>query len=180
MKVALIIGSLRKDSINRKVAEVIQRLAPEDWQFDEVKLDDLPVYNQDFDEQQIDSYERVRQQIAAADAILFVTPEHNRSVPAAVKNVLDIVSRLAGKSQWAGKKSAVVTASPSTFGGLSSGLTLRQILQSLGVPVLISPEVHLSRAFDMLNEQGEFDNQRTEEFLQKFVNSFDAWLKDDS
>lgn len=176
MNIALIIGSLRQDSINRQVAEVLQRLSPADWTFSEVKLDDLPVYNQDFDAQDIASYARVRAQVKAADAVLFVTPEHNRSVPAAVKNILDIASRPAGESVWAGKSCALATASPSTYGGLSSGLHLRQILQALGARVHISPEVHLSRVFDLFNDAGELDHDKTEAFLQQFVDSLADWL----
>lgn len=175
LKVALVIGSLRKDSVNKKVAQVIMEIA-KDWQFDLVQIGDLPVYNQDFDGEQIASYDRVRQQISAADLVLFVTPEHNRSVPAAVKNLIDITSRPAGQSLWTGKKVALVTASPGTFGGLSSGLHLRQIMQALGASVLIAPEVYLSRAFDMLDEQGNFDSERTYQFLQKFVQSVNAWV----
>ena len=174
--IALVIGSLRRDSINRKVAQYIQSIAPSSWQITEVQIGDLPVYNQDFDEQSIAQYDRIRAQIAAADAVLFVTPEHNRSIPAALKNLLDVASRPAGKSVWAGKRAAVVCASPSTFGGLSSGLHLRQALESLGVPVMIAPEVFLSKAFDLLNEQGEFANERSQAFLQKFVTAWDAWL----
>ena len=175
--IALVVGSLRRDSINRKVAQYIQSIAPSSWQITEVQIGDLPVYNQDFDDQSIVQYDRVRAQIAAADAVLFVTPEHNRSIPAALKNLLDVASRPAGKSVWTGKRAAVVCASPSAFGGLSSGLHLRQVLESLGVPVMIAPEVFLSKAFDLLNEQGEFANERSQAFLQKFVTAWDAWLE---
>ena len=102
--IALVIGSLRRDSINRKVAQYIQNIAPSSWQITEVQIGDLPVYNQDFDEQSIAQYDRIRAQIAAADAVLFVTPEHNRSIPAALKNLLDVASRPACKGVWAGKR----------------------------------------------------------------------------
>ena len=125
----------------------------------------------------IAAYDRVRQQLQSADAVLFATPEHNRSIPAALKNLLDVASRPAGKGVWAGKRAAVVCASPSTYGGLSSGLHLRQVLESLGVTVMISPEVFLSKAFDLFNQQGEFDNERSQAFLQKFVTAWDAWLE---
>ena len=125
----------------------------------------------------IAAYDRVRQQLQSADAVLFATPEHNRSIPAALKNLLDVASRPAGKGVWAGKRAAVVCASPSTYGGLSSGLHLRQVLESLGVTVMISSEVFLSKAFDLFNQQGEFDNERSQAFLQKFVTAWDAWLE---
>ncbi len=174
--IALVIGSLRRDSINRKVAQYIQSIAPASWVIDEVHIGDLPVYNQDFDAKRIEAYEQVRTQIKQVDAVLFVTPEHNRSIPAAVKNLLDIASRPAGQSAWTGKLAAVVCASPSTFGGLSSGLHLRQVLEALGVQVMISPEVFLSKAFDLLNKQGEFANERSQAFVQKFVVAWDVWL----
>ncbi len=175
--IALVIGSLRRDSINRKIALYIQSIAPSSWQITEVQIGDLPVYNQDFDNESIAAYDRVRQQLQSADAVLFATPEHNRSIPAALKNLLDVASRPAGKGVWAGKRAAVVCASPSTYGGLSSGLHLRQVLESLGVTVMISPEVFLSKAFDLFNQQGEFDNERSQAFLQKFVTAWDAWLE---
>ena len=175
--IALVIGSLRRDSINRKIALYIQSIAPSSWQITEVQIGDLPVYNQDFDNESIAAYDRVRQQLQSADAVLFATPEHNRSIPAALKNLLDVASRPAGKGVWAGKRAAVVCASPSTYGGLSSGLHLRQVLESLGVTVMISSEVFLSKAFDLFNQQGEFDNERSQAFLQKFVTAWDAWLE---
>lgn len=175
--IALVVGSLRRDSINRKIALYIQSIAPSSWQITEVQIGDLPVYNQDFDNESIAAYDRVRQQLQSADAVLFVTPEHNRSIPAALKNLLDVASRPAGKGVWAGKRAAVVCASPSTYGGLSSGLHLRQVLESLGVTVMISSEVFLSKAFDLFNQQGEFDNERSQAFLQKFVTAWDAWLE---
>ena len=175
--IALVIGSLRRDSINRKIALYIQSIAPSSWQITEVQIGDLPVYNQDFDNESIAAYDRVRQQLQSADAVLFATPEHNRSIPAALKNLLDVASRPAGKGVWAGKRAAVVCASPSTYGGLSSGLHLRQVLESLGVTVMISPEVFLSKAFDLFNQQGYFDNFLSQAFLQKFVTAWDAWLE---
>lgn len=104
MKIALVIGSLRKDSVNRKVAEYLRSVAPDGTVFEEVRLDDLPLYNPDQDETEIAAYTRVRTQIQNADAVLIVSPEYNRSVPAAVKNLLDVASRPAGKSVWGGKR----------------------------------------------------------------------------
>ena len=106
--IALVVGSLRRDSINRKIALYIQSIAPSSWQITEVQIGDLPVYNQDFDNESIAAYDRVRQQLQSADAVLFATPEHNRSIPAALKNLLDVASRPAGKGVWAGKRAAVV------------------------------------------------------------------------
>lgn len=175
-QIVLLIGSLRADSYNRKVAQYIRSIAPDYWQVSEVEIADLPIYNQDFDDQPIEVYERVRGQIAAADAVLFITPEHNRSVPAALKNVVDIVSRPAGRNVWAGKKAAVVTASTGSYGGINAGVHLRQILQMLGVTVLVQPEVYLTRIQEKVDELGVLNNERTQRFLQQFVHAFDRWL----
>lgn len=144
--VALIIGSLAKNSLNRKVATAIVAHAPEDINVIEVKIDDLPLYTQDLDETSIASYDRVRAALKQADAVLIVSPEHNRSMPAALKNVIDIGSRPFGQSIWAGKKVGVVTASPGNYGGLVSGLHIRESLSALAAQLLIAPEVYLSRA----------------------------------
>lgn len=169
--IGLIIGSLRKASINRKFAEYIVSQLPEDIEVIEINIADLPLYNQDYDEHDIESYTRVRKQIGAANAILIVTPEHNRTMPAALKNVIDIGSRPHGKSVWTDKKVAVVTASPGTYGGRSSGLDVRKSMQMLSAQMMISPEVYLGHATDSLDENGEV-SARTQKFLQKFVEGF--------
>lgn len=167
--IALIIGSLRKESINRKFAEYIVSQLPESIRVEEVNIADLPLYNQDYDDTTIDSYERVRQQLKAADAILIVTPEHNRTMPAALKNVIDIASRPYKESVWTYKKVAVVTASPSNYGGINSGLDVHKSMQMLSAQMMISPEVYLSQATDSLNEDGSV-SERTQKYLQRFIN----------
>lgn len=169
--IALIIGSLRKESINRKFAEYIVSQIPESLTVEEVNIADLPLYNQDYDDTTIDSYERVRHQLKNADAVLIVTPEHNRTMPAALKNVIDIASRPYKESVWEGKKVAVVTASPGTYGGRVSGLDVRKSMQMLSAQMMISPEVYLGHATDSLNEDGSV-SERTQKFLQKFVDEF--------
>ena len=171
INIALIIGSLRKESINRKFAEFIAAQMPDNVTIKEVHIADLPLYNQDYDDTTIDSYERVRQQLKDADAVLMVTPEHNRTMPAALKNVVDIGSRPYRKSVWTRKKVAVVTASPGSFGGINSGLDVRKSMQMLSAEVMIDPEIHLSRATDSLNEDGSV-SERTQKFLQSFVTEF--------
>ena len=171
LNIALIIGSLRKESINRKFAEYIVSQMPDGINVDEVRIADLPLYNQDFDETTIESYERVRKQLKAADAVLIVTPEHNRTMPAALKNVIDIGSRPYKESVWTHKKVAVVTASPGSFGGINSGLDVRKSMQMLSAQMMVDPEVHLSRATDSLNEDGSV-SPRTQKFLQRFVTDF--------
>lgn len=176
--IALIIGSLRKDSINRHYANaIVAKLNKIDNKIKvtEVQISDLPLYNQDFDEQNIDSYERVREQIDKADGILIVTPEHNRTIPSALKNVIDIASRPAGKSVWAGKKVAVVTASPGTYGGINSALDVRKAMQMVGVTMMVAPEVYLAKAAENLTD-GKVNNERTEQFLATFAKSFAEFI----
>lgn len=169
-KIAVVVGSLSRQSINRNVADEIIKNAPADVEIIPIQIHDLPLYTQDLDAMEIPAYESVRTQLAQADAVLIVSPEHNRSIPAAVKNLLDIGSRPYGKSVWANKKVAVVTASPGSYGGINAGLHLRQILQAVGSHVLSAPEVYLSRATLEIDE-------RTAGFLAKFANTFFNWAK---
>ena len=174
-RIALVVGSLSRPSIHRAFAEYIVQQAPAGVTVEEVRIDDLPLYTQDLDSQSLPAYERVRAQIKAADAVLFACPEHNRSIPAAVKNLLDIASRPAGASVWGGKKAALFTASPGTFGGINAGLHLRQVLQAMSANVLVTPEVFLSRAHTLLGEGGQLSDQRTADFLKQFADKFFAW-----
>lgn len=174
IKIALIIGSLRKESINRKFAEYIGSQMPENVIVEEVNIADLPLYNQDYDDITIDSYERVREQLKAADAVLIVTPEHNRTMTAALKNVIDIASRPYKQSAWTDKKVALVTASPGSYGGINSGLDVRKSMQMLSAQMMVSPEVYLSQATDSLNDDGSV-TERTQKYLQKFVDALVAF-----
>ncbi|WP_347484296.1 NAD(P)H-dependent oxidoreductase [Vandammella animalimorsus] len=174
-RIALVVGSLAQKSINRAIARHIAAQAPAGVDIDEVQIGDLPLYTQDLDSQTIPAYDRVRAQLQAADAVLIVSPEHNRSIPAAMKNLIDIGSRPFGHSAWSGKKVAIVTASPGAYGGINSGLHLRQSLQSLGADILIAPEVFLSRANTALGEDGQVANKSTAGFLNKFAAAFYDW-----
>ncbi|MGP9688314.1 NADPH-dependent FMN reductase [Psychrobacter sp. AOP22-C1-C5] len=173
--IALIIGSLRKESINRKFAEYIVSQMPDSIKVEEVNIADLPLYNQDYDDTTINSYERVRQQLKAADAVLIVTPEHNRTMPAALKNVIDIASRPYKESVWAHKKVAVVTASPSNYGGINSGLDVRKSMEMLLAQIMTSPEMFLSQATESLNEDGSV-SERTQKYLERFINALVAFV----
>ena len=173
-KIALVIGSLSKQSINRAVAEHIAAQAPAGEELEEVQIGDLPLYTQDRDAESVPPYDRVRAQLKAADAVLIVSPEHNRAMPAALKNIIDIASRPYGQSVWQGKKAAAITASPGNYGGITACLQIRQSLQSLGADVLIAPEVFLSRANAAL-DNGKVADERTAGFLNKFATAFYAW-----
>jgi chromate reductase, NAD(P)H dehydrogenase (quinone) len=174
--VAVIVGSLRKDSINRKVANALGELAPATLKLGIVEIGDLPIYNQDGDPDPPAAWTQFREKIRAADAVLFVTPEHNRSVPAALKNAIDIGSRPYGKSAWSGKPGAVVSASPGAIGGFGANHHLRQSLVFLNVPAMPQPEAYLGGADKLFDAQGKLANDGTRKFLQDFMHAFAAWV----
>jgi chromate reductase len=174
--VAVIVGSLRKDSINRKVANALVELAPAALKLSIIEIGHLPIYNQDGDENPPAAWTQFRERIRSADAVLFVTPEHNRSVPAALKNALDIGSRPYGQSAWNGKPGAVVSASPSSIGGFGANHHLRQSLVFLNVPAMAQPEVYLGGADKLFDAQGKLANDGTRKFLQDFMHAFGAWI----
>jgi chromate reductase, NAD(P)H dehydrogenase (quinone) len=173
---AVIVGSLRKDSINRKVANALAELAPATLKLGIVEIGDLPIYNQDGDPDPPAAWTQFREKIRAADAVLFVTPEHNRSVPAALKNAIDIGSRPYGKSAWSGKPGAVVSASPGAIGGFGANHHLRQSLVFLNVPAMPQPEAYLGGADKLFDAQGKLANDGTRKFLQDFMQAFAAWV----
>lgn len=175
MKIGFIIGSLRKASFNRKVAEHVKAIAPKNWQIYDIKIDDLPLYNQDFDEQTIESYERVRAQLKEMDGVIFFTPEYNRSLPAVLKNVIDIGTRPAGNNLWSGKKVAVSTASTGGWAGNLAAVELQKICFMLGMQVS-STMLNMPNVNDAFNNKGELVNQRSQQIIQQFVNRFDAML----
>lgn len=174
--VAVLIGSLRRDSINRKVARALAELAPPALRLDVVEIGQLPIYNQDGDDNPPAEWTAFRARIAAADALLFVTPEHNRSVPAALKNALDVGSRPYGRSVWSGKPGAVVSASPGGIGGFGANHHLRQSLVFLNVPAMAQPEVYLGGADKLFDTGGALVNDGTRQFLARFMAAFAAWI----
>lgn len=175
--VAVIIGSLAKNSLNRKTAHAIAELAPASLKLNIVEIGDLPLYNNDLDATPPAAWVAFREKIAAADAVLFVTPEHNRSVPAALKNALDIGSRPYGKSVWNNKPGAVVTVSPGAQGGFGANHHLRQTLTFLNVHALAQPEVYIGGAGSLFDATGKITNDSTRNFLQGFAAAFSAWVE---
>jgi chromate reductase, NAD(P)H dehydrogenase (quinone) len=174
--VAMIVGSLRKDSINRKVANALVELAPAALKLSIVGIGQLPIYNQDADDNPPAEWSAFRERIRAADAVLFVTPEHNRSVPAALKNALDVGSRPYGKNAWNGKPGAVVSASPGAIGGFGANHHLRQSLVFLNVPAMAQPEAYLGGADRLFDASGELANDGTRKFLQDFLQAYAGWV----
>ncbi len=174
--VTVIVGSLRKDSINRKVANALVELAPASLKLSIIEIGQLPIYNQDSDESPPPAWTQFRERIRSADAVLFVTPEHNRSVPAALKNAIDVGSRPYGKSAWSGKPGAVVSASPGSIGGFGANHHLRQSLVFLNVPAMAQPEAYLGGADKLFDAHGKLANDGPRKFLEGFMQKFDAWI----
>jgi chromate reductase len=170
--IAVLVGSLRKESINRRLARALEKLAAGKARFDFVEIGDLPLYNQDFDADYPAEGKRLKQQIRSADAVLFVTPEYNRSVPGVLKNAIDIGSRPYGHSAFAGKPAAVIGASIGVIGTALAQQHLRNILAYLDMPVLGQPEAFLHFKEGLIDEAGSISNAGTQEFLQGFVDRF--------
>lgn len=176
-RVAVIVGSLRKDSVNRQVARALAEQAPKGTHFDFVEIGDLPLYNPDLEDGVTapEAWTAFRGKIKAADAVLFVTPEYNRSVPGALKNAIDVGSRPYGGAAWAGKPAAVVTVSPGGIGGFGANHHLRQSLVFLDMPVLQQPEAYIGNAGNLF-EDGKLANENTREFFKTFIHAFVAWV----
>ena len=174
--IAVIVGSLRKDSFNRKLATGLARLAPADFRFTQVRLDDLPLYNQDDDGQQAASVLRLKGEIKAAQGLLFVTPEYNRSIPGVLKNAIDHASRPYGQSAWAGKPAGVIGASVGAIGTAMAQQHLRNVLAYLDVPTLGQPEAFIQAKEGLFDDAGNI-GAGSKEFLQAWVNKYVAWVK---
>ena len=176
-KVAVLVGSLRRDSFNRKLALALAAIAAPALQFEIVEIGALPLYDQDLETDSPPApWLAFRQQVAQADALLFVTPEYNRSVPGALKNAIDVGSRPYGKSVFSGKPGAVISASPGAMGGFGANHHLRQMLVFLDVPVLQQPEAYLGGVDKLLDAQGGIANPATQDFLAKFAQAFERWI----
>lgn len=173
--VAVILGSLRKDSVSRKLAKAFGALTP-NLTFNIVEIGDLPHFDQYLESDPPAQWVRFRKEIAAADAVLFVTPEYNRSVPGVLKNAIDVGSRPYGSSVWNGKPGAVISQSPGAIGGFGANHHLRQSLVFLNVP-LLSQEAYLGNSFALFDENGELINEGTAEFLRAYGAQFSAWIE---
>lgn len=174
--IAVMVGSIRRDSFNRQLAVVVSRLLPDDFYAEFVRIDDLPIYNQDLDGSPPAEVVRLKAQVAAADALMFVTPEHNRSVTTALKNAIDWASRPYGKNLWAGKPAAVLGASVSVLGSAMAQQHLRNILAYLDVPTLGQPEVFIHFKQGLLDGNGNVADESVRQFLLAFVRRYVAWI----
>jgi chromate reductase len=175
--IAVLVGSLRKASFNRMVAHALIEVAPPTLKLDIVEIGQLPLYNPDEDVNPLAPWSQFRERIHGADAVLFVTPEYNRSVPAALKNAMDVGSRPHGKNVWSGKPGAVVSASPGAIGGFGANHHLRQSLVFLNVPAMPQPEVYISGADKLFDAAGKLANDGTRKFLGGFMQAFAKWIE---
>ncbi|MET1076552.1 MAG: NAD(P)H-dependent oxidoreductase [Pseudomonas sp.] len=175
--VAVLVGSLRKASINRRLALALAELAPPSLKLEIIEIGDLPLYNEDIDAGTAPAaYDSFRANLKASDALLFITPEYNRSVPGALKNAVDVGSRPYGKSGFSGKPGAVLSASPGAVGGFGANHHLRQSLVFLDVPVLQQPEAYLGGAGSFFDEAGKLSDG-IRPFLQKFIDAYALWVE---
>src|SRR5512143_2515325 len=179
MKVAVLVGSLRRESFSRKTAKALIALAPESLKLEIVEIGDLPIYNQDGDDDGKPpvAWTAFRQRIREYDGVIFVTPEYNRSVPAVLKNAIDVGSRPYGQSVWGGKPGAVVSVSPGLIGGFGANHHLRQSLVFIDVPVMQQPEAYVGGVSDFFDAGGALVKAGPREFLATFMAAFAAWIE---
>lgn len=177
-KIGVFVGSLRKESLNRKMALALMKVAPQSLAFEIVEIGHLPLYNQDDDEggNPPAAWTEFRNKVKSLDAVLFVTPEYNRSVPGVLKNALDVGSRPYGQSAWSGKPGAIISVSPGAIGGFGANHHLRQSLVFLDIPAMQQPEAYIGGAGNLFDVEGKLTNQSTEGLLKKFAESFAAWI----
>jgi chromate reductase len=175
--VAVIVGSLRKESHNLKLAKALARLGQNQFKTNFIRIDDLPLFNQDLEAELPAAVTRLKNEIEAADAVLFVTPEYNRSMPGVLKNAIDWASRPYGKNSFAKKPAAVCGISIGTIGTACAQHNLRPALAFLDVRVMNQPEVYLQFKDGLLTPDGVIGNEGTQTFLQGFVDAFALWIK---
>lgn len=176
-QIAVVVGSLRRDSINRKLANALVKLAPSDFTCKFVRIDDLPLYNQDDDANQSEPVKRLKNDIRTSAGVLFVTPEYNRSMPGVLKNAIDHASRPYGQNAWAGKPAGVIGASIGAIRTAIAQQHLRNTLAYLDMPTLGQPEAFLLIDDKFFDASGEIANADTKKFLQGWIDKFAAWVK---
>ncbi len=175
--IAILVGSLRKDSLSRRMAEAAVTLAPQGIQFDFLDIGGLPHYNADLETASPPAeWQALRDRIKASAGVLFVTPEYNRSVPGVLKNAIDVGSRPPGKSAWNGKPCAVISVSPGALGAFGANHHIRASFVSLNMPVMQQPEAYIGSAAGLFDAKGALANDSTREFLSKYMQAFAQWV----
>ena len=176
-KIGVVVGSLRADSMNRKLALALAGLGPQDWSFEHLRIDDLPLYNQDHEKAPAESVKRLKSEIASCQGILFVTPEYNRSIPGVLKNAIDHASRPYGQSAWAGKPAGVIGTSTGAVGTAMAQQHLRNVLAYLDMPTLAQPEAFVQFKEGLIDDKGHVTVDATRQFLQKWMDAYAGWVK---
>jgi len=175
--IAVLVGSLRKESFSRKTAKALIALAPDSLALEIVDIGRLPIYNQDLEEAPPSAWTEFRERLKGYEGLLFVTPEYNRSVPAVLKNAIDVASRPYGKNVWDGKPGAIVSVSPGALGAFGANHHLRQSLVFLNVPTMAQPEAYVGGAAKIFDESGNLVSDSTRDFLKKFMAAFADWVQ---
>ena len=177
-RISVLVGSLRKEAFSRKLARALISLAPPSLELEMVEIGQLPLYNPDLEEGGPPApWADLRRRLKESDGFLFVTPEYNRSVPAALKNAIDVGSRPYGSNLWNGKPAAVVSVSTGSIGGFGANHHLRQMLVFINVPCMPQPEAYVGGAAGLFDPQGQLVNDKTRDFLRGFMNAFAAWVE---
>lgn len=176
-KIAIIVGSLRKESYSRKLGKALIELAPDDLTLNFIEINDLPLYNEDLEtENPPHAWTRFRQELKNVDAIIFITPEYNRSLPGVLKNAIDVGSRPYGKGVWNGKPGAVISISQGAIGGFGANHQLRQALVFNDVPTMQQPEAYIGHIQNLITDDGKPANDDAKSFLLSIMSSFDKWV----
>lgn len=176
-KVSVLVGSLRKESLSRKVAEALIAMQPSMLDCSIVEIGDLPLYNEDLEKGSVPpAWTKFRESLKGSDAVLFITPEYNRSLPGSLKNALDVGSRPSGQSVFAGKSAGVVSQTPASLGAFGANHALRQALVFLDMPVLQQPEMYLGQSKDLFDASGAVKNEDTKKLFNKFLGAFVSWI----
>ena len=174
--IAVIVGSLRKESFSRKIAKALIELAPESLTLEILEIGGLQMYNQDLEEVPPAAWTEFRSRLKGFDGVLFVTPEYNRSVPAVMKNAIDIGSRPYSKNSWDGKPGGIVSVSPGALGGFGANHHLRQSLVFVNVPAMQQPEAYIGNAAKLFDNNGKLTDESTREYLRKFIDAYAKWV----
>ncbi len=176
-KIAVLVGSLRKESYNKKVALQLIKLAPESLDLEIVEIGNLSHYSEDTDNNPPKEWTDFRNKIKSADGFLFVTPEYNRSIPGALKNAIDVASRPYGQNAWDGKPGAVVSVTLGSIGAFGANHILRQSMVFLNVPMMQQPEAYIGNAHTLFDDQGNLTNEHTKKFLHSYIDAFAKWVE---
>jgi chromate reductase, NAD(P)H dehydrogenase (quinone) len=176
IQIGVVVGSLRRDSFNRKLAQALAKIAPVDVTFKTIEIGDLPLYNQDDDAKPAEAVKRLKAEVSGSQGLLFVTPEYNRSIPGVLKNALDHASRPYGQSVWKGKPAGVIGVSVGAIGTSLAQQHLRNILAYLDVPTLGQPEAFLQASDDLFKADGSIGD-KSAKFVQQWMDAYVAWVR---